>query len=350
VGILRMASLEDLATADLTAVFAPYNYNGPSIDGSSKRGQGILVPNLNADFGLAFPACTTFWMHFHFKIGARNGFLVNLNTHNVWQDVFWIDSNGYVAAYSGNPNLGWTYNNLQTQWVDYIATGTIPITAATWYDFQAEITISPTAGIIKTWIDGVQDFNLSSIRTQAVNESTNTVDCISWNGYGSGMRVDNAVIGDMTGSVNNSVIGQVSVDCHVPVTPNGSDRDWTPSTGTDDYPLVDDTAVIAGQSDYLISTGSGQRVSFHVEALKQVGGNIYAVQIFAPLTKQNAGPGSVRPYCLRGGTRYYGDTWGPSFGSWGYFSYIWNQDPAAGPGAWTEANFNASEFGLERTA
>jgi hypothetical protein len=342
-----MASLDDLATADLTAVFAPYNYNGPSIDGSSKRGQGILVPNLNADFGLAFPPRTTFWMHFHFKSGGINGFLVNLNTNGVWQDVFYI-SGGYIAAYSGNPNLGWTYNNLPTQWVDYIATGTIPITAATWYDFQAEITISPTAGIIKTWIDGVQDFNLSSVRTQAVGISANTVDCISWNGYAAGgIRVDNVVIGDMTGSVNNQAVGQVIVDAHAPVTPNGSDRQWARSTGTDDWPLIDEITITAGTADYLSSSTVGDRTSLHVAALKAPGNTILGVHAAAYLTKQNAGPAGVRLYVLRDGTRAYGGSWYPSFGNWQWQSLLLEQDPITS-GPWTEANFNASEFGLER--
>jgi hypothetical protein len=218
---------------------------------------------------------------------------------------------------------------------------------------EIQVTISATVGVAKLYVDGLA----TSVQLTGQNTlcaGTGATATASWIGFqamdygGAGHRyVDEIYVNDSAGAVNTGFEGDVRTDPHFPVTPNGSDRTWTRSTGADDYPLVDE--VPPNTTDYLSSTTVGDRVSLHVEPLRISSGLIYAVSAMAYLTKMDAGLTVVKPYVLRGGTRYYGGEWHPVWGRWCTFRYVWDQDPAAGPGAWTEANYNASEFGLERT-
>lgn len=255
-----------------------------------------------------------------------------------------IHSSHYMKAWRG-PNSEAVTNNYCNG--TELGTGTFYIAYDTWYHFQVEVTVDGSAGIVKTWINGVADLNLTGQNTLPTGGVATVTRINFWGGVG---VYDNFVYGDASGSSNIHPPGVARVDCHFPVSPNGSDSEWTRSAGSDNWTLVDDTAASTGTSDYIESTAVGDQTSFHVEALKVAGGTMYGVQAIAYLAKMNAGPGVVKPYVLRGGTRYYGPEWAPSFGMWRYFKYVWDQDPAAGPGAWTESNFNNSEFGLERTA
>jgi hypothetical protein len=121
----------------------------------------------------------------------------------------------------------------------------------------------------------------------------------------------------------------------------------TRSAGSDEALLVDDLTALAGIADYIYADAPNERCSLNVAALTNAGGTLLAVQVTVYATKNEPGACGFKIYLLSGGTRYYSDEFFPSWGLWDFYRWIWDQHPLNG--AWTEAVFNACEFGVERT-
>jgi len=126
-----------------------------------------------------------------------------------------------------------------------LASGSIVTVASSWYHIQVHITIHDTTGVVETWIDGVQDINFSG-DTQPGSDTTG--DTLYIYQYLSGaLYIDDITVGDEAG-------GQLPDIRYDLLVPDGDDSvEWTPSTGVDNYALVDE--VPPSDVDY-VSVGS----------------------------------------------------------------------------------------------
>jgi hypothetical protein len=337
--IERMLGWGQIATADMASLFGGSLFHSTVAPGGPHGDRYLQLNAYNAAL--------------LYSTGTR------APTSEIWGSLFqYIDSNGYVnfvklGLYSDNPDAMWTWywdgadpgphflrvvTKAGGTW-----TSTTPVFPDSWHTISFQVKIHASAGWFKVWIDGVLDLEASGINTAGAGEAV-VSRVYAW-GYNS--FFDDIVLGNPSGVNVEPPNPFARVDCHFPVA-NGSHRAWARSGGADDYTLIDDVGLTAGTGEYLESTASGDRTTLRVEAFKLPGGSIYAVQVTAYLTKLTIGAATVRPYMLRDGWRHYGSVWAPTWNTWDCFSYVWDEDPAAGPGPWTEANFNASEFGIER--
>jgi len=348
--INAQASGGHIATADTALYFGPYVFGTPTITGGAPAGGNYVdVYGSSRIFSQTLTSTNKTFLWFAQRFGwVTQGYppyWTFFDEAGIAQCSLVMDTAGKMTFYLRTYSIDWSYG-MAAHYTVIASTASIG-PAASWYSLEGEITIHDTTGAFKLWVNGVLLLNLSNIDTKNAYASAYVYGLANAQGYFADLAIgDNA-------SPNAARIGESRVDCMLP-NANGTDRasggatEMTRSTGADDYTLLDETAASAGTSDYVYSDAVGERCSVNVAALTNAGGTIVGVQATAYATKNEAGPCGFKLYCLRGGTRYYSGEFFPSFGSWGFFRYVWDQDPSTSA-AWTESNFNAAEFGVERT-
>lgn len=157
---------------------------------------------------------------------------------------------------------------------------------------------------------------------------------------------DDLYICDQSGSTNNDFLGDVRVDTLYP-TSDGNYTQFTPSTGTDHYALVDETA--PNTTDYNESSTVGHRDSYGMGNLAALTSQtVYGVQVNAAMLKDDAGARSASTFVRSSGTD--GDGASVALGtSQTYVSQVYETNPN-GSVAWTETSVNAMESGVRVTA
>jgi hypothetical protein len=131
-----------------------------------------------------------------------------------------------------------------------VATGTAVLAANTWYVIEAHIVIGD-AGSITVRSDLTED----SVFIGDTKPGAGTaISYVTWGCcYSAAFYFDDIVIHDTNGDVNNSWPDGAKVYYMVP-TGDGATKDWTPSTGTSHYALVDEVPPSA--TDNLQATGN----------------------------------------------------------------------------------------------
>lgn len=241
-----------------------------------------------------------------------------------------VDVNYKLRLYTGTSSGG-----------TLLATGTTTISQSAWTYIELKATIG-NSGAYEVKINGVSEFSSGSADTQ--NGGTATMDKVRIGG-GPNSYVDDVYICDSSGSTNNDFLGDCRIDTLLP-TGDGYYTDFTPSTGTSHYALVDETA--PNTTDYVSSATSGHRDSYAFPDLTAlVSQTVYGVQINAAALKSDSGSRSLGTMSRLSSTDKDGS--GVALGtSQDFVTEIQETDPASA--AWTEANINAAEFGVKVTA
>jgi len=214
-----------------------------------------------------------------------------------------------------------------------------------WIEFKIKMGTNNTNGEMALRINGVEVFNLTGIDTY---DSTYTLrgfqlGLVSRNEYS---YVDDLVIWDDQGSVNNTWLGDLRIDTLVP---NGAGTygSLTPNTGLD-YQAVDDTpSANDGDTTYIAGTGAAVKSSFTMGDLPSTSSAILGVMVEARVRKTDAGDITYKTLMRSGSTdRTDAASRSP------VTSYVQQQgdivelDPADST-AWTDADVNALEAGVE---
>lgn len=161
-------------------------------------------------------------------------------------------------------------------------------------------------------------------------------------------NIDDVYILNEQGSINNSWLGDTR--CY-PLYPdgNGNYSQLTGSDGnsTDNYLLVDEASV-PDTSDYVGSITPGDKDSYTFQDLPVTLGTIRGVEVRMHAAKDDTGTKQIRAVTRRLST----DAFGPdhvlaAVPLWQTHHDIDELDPHAGPGAWTIANINDTEWGVE---
>lgn len=172
------------------------------------------------------------------------------------------NSDGSFAAYRGNSTL------LETSSTGILQTGK-------WQHIQFKCKISTTAGFVECRIDGVEQW------ASATNLNTRENTDVFWNALrfrysGAGNIVDDIYVCDSSGTINNDFLGDVSVTTLFP-TKAGTSLDFTTSTGTDHFALIDEMpfTAVPDDTDYVQGL-NGQSESFFFDSLP-LNNNIHGV-------------------------------------------------------------------------
>ena len=220
------------------------------------------------------------------------------------------------------------------------------ITSGNTYYIELKALISTTVGTAIIRINGAQVLSLTGLNN--AGNGTSDWGTLKFNGNGGITKdYDDLYLLDGTGAAPlNTFLGDVRVDARFP-TAEGANSAWTPSTGSDNALMVDDPAPNS-DTDFN-STVTVNAVDTHVvQDAPVAGATIYAVQQCTYMKKTDAGTTSVAAVVRSGGTDYVQPTVNPTT-AYKYYLQPLPTDPNTSA-AWTEAKFNAAEFGYKRIA
>jgi len=216
--------------------------------------------------------------------------------------------------------------------------------------------IHPSAGTVDLRINGASVLSLTAQNTRNTANSSwtaialGTLDAAAniWAGTAATgtLDFDDLYILDGTGAAPlNGFLGDCRVDARYP-TAAGATTGWTASTGAN-WAAVDDPAP-NDDTDYTAAATTGLTDTFVVQDAPVAGAAIYGVQHCLSAKKTDAGTASIAPVVRHSGVDYVGGNLNP-----GTAYAVLLAIAATNPGtsaAWTEAGFNAAEFGYKRTA
>lgn len=234
----------------------------------------------------------------------------------------------------------------------YVARGSTGISSSTalalslgvWYFIELKGTIHDSTGSYELRVNNVTLLSGSGVDTR--NGGTgNWTQAILGGGSSSGtdFYVDDFYVNDLGGSFNNDFLGDVRVDTKY-VTAEGNSSAWTPSTGTNNAALIDETSP-NGDTDY-VSASAASTKDTYTHGAAAVAADVLAVQLNMYCTKTDAGGATLRAITRHGTTDYNGTTQAPGVG-YSYLREVLNTNPGTGA-FFTQSGFDNAEFGFER--
>lgn len=215
------------------------------------------------------------------------------------------------------------------------------------YFIETKFTIDDSAGAIEVRVNNAVVITVTASDTRNAGTGLWSLVHIGVRCHTTGATIlsqTDIYIADATD--NQDYIGESQTDYHVPDA-NGAVRDWTRSTGSDDYPLVDEGATNS-DTDYVHATDVGDIVTFGVEALKESGASIVAVTTLLSAKKTETGTGVIQSVIRHNSVNYNSDDLAPSTSAYRWLAgdpYMTNPGTSVD---WTEAGFNAIEVGVEK--
>jgi|GEM_PF-5382894 len=221
---------------------------------------------------------------------------------------------------------------------------------STWYTMDIHIKFHATTGVVEVRRDGVMLSSASGLNTAQSGAHTGfrilrilkQLFTVSVSFY-----LDDIVINDALGSVNNSFMPDVRIVGLFPTGDISTRNDMSPSSGTDHFAVVDEFP--ASATDFLESTTVGDEEVFNITDLTlPTGWGIIAVQPTV-LQRETVATGTANTEIglVVGGVDYW-DTANPKLltTSDQYENgKIYEQNPNTAAG-WTDANIDALRIGI----
>lgn len=334
--LLFIDGFDHYATADLTKKWTTNN-NATISSSSGRRGGGALNINYSSYYvakGVANSATLIVGFHINPPAYAASNFeFLRFSDGGTTQIAIYRLTSGALQVYNGSFTvLGATAGGVLA---DSIA-----------HYVEVKIKFHGSTGTVDIRIDGVSVLSLTGKNTiGSANAYANLVTL-----FGAATFVncyyDDFYICDALGSTNNNFLGDVRIDTIYP-TSDGNYSQFTPSTGSTHYTLVDETA--PNTTDYNDGAAVGDRDSYGMGNLSALASQtVYGVQVNAAIVKDDAGAKSVATFVRSGSTNGDGASAALST-SQVYVSQVFETDPN-GSIAWTESSVNAMEAGVKVTA
>ena len=218
------------------------------------------------------------------------------------------------------------------------------LTLLAWHYVEVKVTISNTVGSVEVHVGGSQKYLLTGADTQySANATVGAVRVL--NNYGNpGLYVDDFYICDTTGTKNNDFLGDIKITTLYP-TSDGNSSDFTPSTGTDHYALVDEPQLLT-DSDYNESDTIGHKDLYGMTTFSGTS-EIFGVQVTAAVINPESSAITAGAVSRSGGTPTDNDGSGHSVTqTMKAMSHIFEQEPTDAVD-WTSAKINSAEFGYK---
>ena len=227
-----------------------------------------------------------------------------------------------------------------------LGTTSVSISAGSFVCVEVQVLLHLSAGTVTIRFNGVEVLAVTGVNT--CNSGTAGWDSVKLLNEASGAaHYDDLYIADGSGPAPwNGFLGDVRVDARYP-TAEGASAQWTPSAGTDNALMVDETAP-DDDTTYTATSTVGHTDTHVVQDAPVAGATVYGVQLNLSVKKMDAGACTIAPVVRHSGTNYPGAAVAPGTG-YGYQLAVYPTNPGTSA-AWTEAGFNAAEFGYTRTA
>jgi hypothetical protein len=223
-----------------------------------------------------------------------------------------------------------------------LASGTTVLQADTWYYIELKVFVDSTSGAYELKIDETTEYSASSVNTKG-STTQDAIYNVRFCNHGLlyYSYIDDIYIkGDPTSNTAGGFLGDVHVTALFPDA-DGTHSDFTRSTGTVDYTLIDEAP--PSTADYLESSTSADKFSVSHSDLV-LSGDIIAVQQQLYNTAPDGTVRNIKGLCRSNSTDYTPDTKRSS--NQVTMEFIYEVDPNTSS-AWTATNLNAAEFGIE---
>lgn len=220
------------------------------------------------------------------------------------------------------------------------------VSANVGFAFKALVTVDDAAGVVRLWVNGVEVLALTNQDTQ--NVGTASITALLHGCGATGTALSQVYYEDFwCGSVMLS--GDRRVDSHRPIQ-DGANADFTPSSGTDHYAMVDE-ATPDDDTSKLTATLVGSRDTHKMESFKNPGGTIDGVVVVLVGKRADANSAQLATCIRSGGVNHDGTPQGITT-AYDHHRQAYDTDPGTGIG-FAEAAFGAdgtAEFGMHKAA
>lgn len=229
------------------------------------------------------------------------------------------------------------------------AASTDTLDDATLYHIEIKYVFSATVGGISIQVNGQPFVSALTLNTSAASVSSITWGYSGsnvWTGTSAGFIMDNFYIWDSTGTINNDFIGERNVYTVMPNADTAT-ADWTLSSGTSGYDLINDVPP-AGATNYLSSDTIGQESRFDLASLTNTGVTIQAIQVVAQAQKADSGAASLSIGVIEsGGLTDYSADQVLTQSQYLYFTHVSETNPATST-FWTPSDIAGVKVGIKR--
>lgn len=217
--------------------------------------------------------------------------------------------------------------------------------AQQWHWFEFKALIDPSAGTYE--LRHNESVDTSGTGANTADSGTAGADVIDYQFRYASLYLDDLYICDGSGSApDNDFLGDVVVEGRLP-TGDGNYSQFTPSSGSDHYALLDDPATTP-DDDTKVSSGTvGHKDTLTFDNLSFITGTIFGVRLYTSAKLSAAGTRTMRAKARVSSTDYNGSsTWTINSTLYKHFTEIFRVNPNTSA-AWTVGEVNAAEFGFE---
>jgi hypothetical protein len=342
--LLFMDSFDHYATADITEKWT--EHVRCEINGSGRNGTSAMLIGVGSNTGHVTVTClggvATAIVGVAVKFTTFNSVpcpLVILGSASEWECGLRVNADGtlqaWVATSTFNPDSAYWWQTVGAASVTAMQTGV-------WYYVEVKMTCNDSTGSIQARLNGIEVLNQTGLDTKYSSTSLTRAGCAA--GSGQYVYIDDLVVMDTTGAVNNAFLGDVTVSALYP-NGAGTTTGWTPSAGSN-YDNVNEAAP-NDDTDYNSTAVATTKDTYAMQNCA-AGADIKAVQILAAVRKAAEGPGKVKLVTRSNSTDYDGTEQGIGGTSYSYVREVLETDPATAA-AWSESGWNAVEIGLKKT-
>lgn len=349
--LIFVDSFDTYQTAHITSKWTS-KQGSPTI-GSGGRTSNALATQDIQGVHKGVPSQTTYIVGGAFKAASFPGaspfcFMLFSSTNTPEVGIF-LTSSGAIAVYrAGQTSIG----GQLAYYSDYLdsSDGGI-ISTGVWYYIEARIYLHSTNGTWSVKVNGVEV--VAGTGNTVENEAAIKQVSVGHFGGGTGTSyIDDVYICDTSGTVNNTFLGDVTVEAIYP-NADGSSSQFTGSDAdqTNNYQLVDEKVgdtTYPDTSDYVASSTATHKDLYNFSAMTPSSATIHGVQVNILAQKSDTGTRTYKSVAkLSSGSATDGDVeFAPSDSAWAYGCDVWETTPGTS-NAWTVSDVNGAEFGVK---
>jgi hypothetical protein len=214
-----------------------------------------------------------------------------------------------------------------------------PLQAEAWYYLEIEAVIHGSTGAVKVYKNGVEVISATGVNTKGQSQDGVSTVRLRMPGTAAwaASSFDDVYVVDAATRLGDSRV--------ITLVPDGdTGKDWSPSSGEDNYAMVDEEQV-DGDTSYVASSTPGDLDFYTIGDLGVTPETIHAVQLMMCARKDDAATREVRLKLKSGSTVENGATQAVG-SSYQYFQEIYDEDPGT-EGPWTASAVDAMQIGIE---
>jgi hypothetical protein len=319
------------------SVFTTFYTTATSLGITNGRIDGFAIEcdSFASNFTYTFPARTTAAILFAFRI----------DTPQLASVPFFLLNDGATTQ------IGIALNAAQQLFIfrngtgNVLGTSSIAFSSSIYHQVEFQWTIDNINGAIELRLNGDPNPIIVAAGIDTQQSASNTVNVFLFQSGGAlDIAFDDIILREADGlTVTSDWLGNVHIGPRR-VNGVGANSGWTPVGAVNNFDCVNENPP-NGNTDFVQSGTPGQRDSYLHEAAGTTGATIYAIQVSTVAELDVAGASTFSAFFFNGADFPGADVFAPPAGSYAGFSQLFMVNPSTLV-PWTEAEFNAGQFGV----